>query len=81
MSPGYGRWDVAQQKLLFRVCPGDPVGVSLNAACFMTPVKSISLIAAAGARARVDHYFSQCARCWMPDCAYRRRPARQTVHR
>ncbi len=80
MSPGYGRWDVAQQKLLFRVCPGDPVGVSLNAACFMTPVKSISLIAAAGARARVDHYFSQCARCWMPDCAYRRRPARQTVH-
>jgi len=43
-------------------------------------VKSISLIAAAGARARVDHYFSQCARCWMPECAYRRRPARQTVH-
>ncbi|PYN24112.1 MAG: hypothetical protein DMD99_12085 [Candidatus Rokuibacteriota bacterium] len=80
VSPGYGRWDVAQQRRLFDVCPGDAIGVSLNEACFMTPVKSISLIAAAGAGAKVDHYFSQCARCWMPDCAYRRKPARTTVH-
>ena len=80
VSPGYGRWDVAQQRRLFDVCPGDAIGVSLNEACFMTPVKSISLIAAAGAGAKVDHYFSQCARCWMPDCAYRRTPARTTVH-
>jgi hypothetical protein len=81
VSPGYGSWDVAQQRVLFDVCPGDAIGVSLNEACFMTPVKSISLLAAAGAGARVDHYFSQCARCWMRDCAYRRVPARRTVHR
>ena len=81
VSPGYGRWDVRQQKSLFGMCPGDAIGVSLNEACFMSPVKSISLLAAAGARAKVDHYFSQCARCWMPDCAYRRMPARKTVHR
>jgi len=80
VSPGYGRWDVAQQRRLFDVCPGDAIGVSLNEACFMTPVKSISLIAAAGAGAKVDDCFSQCARCWMPDCAYRRTPARTTVH-
>jgi len=43
--------------------------------------KSISLLVGAGVRARVDHYFSQCARCWMRDCAYRRAPARRTVHR
>jgi hypothetical protein len=81
ISPGYGTWDVSDQRLLFRLCPGSAVGVSLNEACFMTPVKSISLLVGAGPAARVDHYFSQCARCWMPDCAYRRVPARRTVHR
>jgi cobalamin-dependent methionine synthase I len=81
VSPGYGRWEVTEQWALFGVCPGDAIGVTLNEACFMTPVKSISLLAAAGAEARVDHYFNQCARCWMPACAYRRAPARTTVHR
>jgi hypothetical protein len=81
ISPGYGDWDVAQQRELFRLCPADAIAVGLNAACFMTPVKSISLLAGAGPAARVDHYFSQCARCWMRDCAYRRVPAGHTVHR
>jgi len=47
----------------------------------MTPTKSISLLVGAGRAARVDDYFSQCARCWMRDCAYRRAPAPRTVHR
>ena len=81
ISPGCGGWDVLQQTALFRLCAGDAIGVTLNEACFMTPVKSISLLAGAGPAARVDHYFSQCARCWMRDCAYRRVPARTTVHR
>ena len=81
ISPGYGAWDVAQQRELFRLCPAEAIGVHLNASCFMTPVKSISLLAGAGVAARVDHYFSQCARCWMRDCAYRRVPAQKTVHR
>lgn len=81
ISPGYADWDVAEQARLFRLCAGTPAGVSLNAACVMTPGKSISLLAGAGVAARVDHYFSQCARCWMRDCAYRRAPARRTVHR
>ena len=81
ISPGYGDWDVAEQAELFRLCGGAPAGISLNAACVMMPAKSISLLAGAGVAARVDHYFSQCARCWMRDCAYRRTPARRTVHR
>jgi hypothetical protein len=81
VSPGYGDWDVAEQRLLWRLCPGDAVGVTLNEACFMTPTKTITILVGAGARARVDDYFSQCARCWMRDCAYRRVPARVTVHR
>lgn len=81
ISPGYADWDVAEQHALFRLCPAGAIGVTLNAACFMTPGKSISLLVGAGVRARVDHYFSQCARCWMRECAYRRAPARGSVHR
>jgi cobalamin-dependent methionine synthase I len=81
ISPGYADWDVAEQHALFRLCSGAAIGVTLNAACFMTPAKSISLLVGAGTRVRVDHYFSQCARCWMRDCAYRRAPVRRSVHR
>jgi cobalamin-dependent methionine synthase I len=81
ISPGYGGWDVAEQPLLFRLVSGEPIGVRLNDACFMTPEKTITLLVGAGADARVDHYFSQCARCWMAGCAYRRVPASRTVHR
>jgi len=80
ISPGYADWDVAEQPRLFRLCPGQAAGISLNEACVMTPGKSISLLVGAGRAARVDHYFSQCARCWMRDCAYRRLPARASVH-
>jgi cobalamin-dependent methionine synthase-like protein len=79
ISPGYADWDVAEQPRLFRLCPAQAVGVALNAACVMTPGKSISLLVGAGPDARVDHYFSQCARCWLRDCAYRRAPSRSTV--
>jgi hypothetical protein len=81
ISPGYADWDVAEQPRLFRLVPTDAIDVTLNAACVMTPGKSISLLVGAGRQARVDHYFTQCARCWMRDCAYRRAPARATVHR
>jgi hypothetical protein len=79
ISPGYGAWDVRAQVALFRLCPGELIGVTLNAACFMSPQKSITFLAGAGTAARVDDYFSQCARCWMASCAYRRSPTRRTV--
>lgn len=81
ISPGYAGWDTAEQAALFRLCPGAPIGVTLNPACFMTPGKSISFLVGLGPEARVDHYFTQCRRCWMRDCAYRRAPAASTVHR
>ena len=79
ISPGYAGWDTAEQAALFRLCPGEPIGVHLNEACFMTPLKSISWLVGIGTEARVDHYFTQCRRCWMRDCAYRRAPATATV--
>jgi hypothetical protein len=47
----------------------------------MTPVKTISFLVGVGPEARVDHYFTQCRRCWMADCAFRRAPAPLTVRR
>jgi hypothetical protein len=81
VSPGYAGWDVAEQTLLFRLCSGDPVSVKLNDFCVMTPAKSVSFLVGIGPEARVDHYFTQCRRCWMKDCVYRRVPAERTVHR
>lgn len=79
ISPGYRPWDVAEQQTLFRLCPAASIGISLNDACFMTPGKSISFLVGAGSHARVDDYFSQCARCWMTACAFRRVPLRRSV--
>jgi hypothetical protein len=75
ISPGYAGWDTAEQSALWTLCPGEPIGVTLNDACFMTPVKSITFLVGIGPQVRVDHYFTQCRRCWMRDCAYRRAPA------
>lgn len=74
ISPGYAGWPVTDQRGLFTLCPGDRAGVALNPACVMTPVKSISLMVAIGPTVRVDHSVTQCRRCWMRDCAYRRAP-------
>jgi hypothetical protein len=81
ISPGYAGWDTSEQASLFRLCHGGPIGVTLNEACVMTPGKSISFLVGVGPAARVDHYFTQCRRCWMRDCAYRRAPAALTVRR
>jgi hypothetical protein len=81
ISPGYAGWDASEQASLFRLCPGGPIGVTLNEACVMTPGKSISFLVGVGPAARVDHYFTQCRRCWMRDCAYRRAPAALCVRR
>ena len=81
VSPGYAGWDTAEQRQLFTLCPGAPIGVTLNEACFMLPAKTITFLVGVGPGARVDHYFTQCRRCWMRDCAYRRAPAMTTVRR
>ena len=81
VSPGYAGWDTAEQQQLFGLCSGGPIGVTLNEACFMLPAKTITFLVGVGPEARVDHYFTQCRRCWMRDCAYRRVPAASTVRR
>jgi cobalamin-dependent methionine synthase I len=77
VSPGHRQWDLDGQRDLFRLCPGDAIGVHLNDAYFMAPEKSISLAAGAGRHVRVDTHAGKCARCGMRECTYRRTPARR----
>ena len=79
ISPGYAGWDVAEQHWLFRLCGGERAGIVLNDHALMIPLKSISLLVGIGPHASVDHYFTQCRRCWMKECAYRRAPAIASV--
>ncbi len=41
-SPGYCGWNIQEQQKLFALFPDRPCGISLNASCLMTPVKSVS---------------------------------------
>ncbi|MBN1165341.1 MAG: hypothetical protein JXB45_12230 [Candidatus Krumholzibacteriota bacterium] len=41
-SPGYGDWDVGEQKSLFALLPAGRIGVELSPSCMMIPRKSIS---------------------------------------
>lgn len=57
-SPGYCGWDVADQKKLFSLIPGDHCGVTLTESCLMHPVKSVSGFFAMG-----DELVPQPYRC------------------
>ncbi|MFQ5896756.1 MAG: hypothetical protein ACE5JN_00710 [Candidatus Methylomirabilia bacterium] len=81
VSPGYAGWEMVEQALLFHLCPGDPAGVTLSELGVMSPAKSISFLAGIGPEAHVDHYFTQCRRCWVRECAFRRAPAHRSVRR
>jgi hypothetical protein len=41
-SPGYGKWDVSEQRAIFELLPADEIGVRLTERCMMIPRKSVS---------------------------------------
>jgi hypothetical protein len=41
-SPGYESWPIEEQRYIFRVIPGEDIGVTLNESCMMIPRKSVS---------------------------------------
>lgn len=70
-SPGYGRWAIEEQRLIFDELEPGEIGVTLTERCLMTPSKSISyavplLGGDPGRRAR-----GRCERCGFEDCSYR----------
>ncbi len=41
-SPGYGQWDIREQKFVFDMLPADKIGVLLSESFMMIPRKSVS---------------------------------------
>ena len=69
-SPGYCRWDVADQHLLFSLFPPAPCGVTLTPSALMHPVKSISGVIGIGKEVTYRDY--PCALCQSLNCIYRK---------
>jgi hypothetical protein len=70
-SPGYGDWDVKEQKNLFELVPAERIGVKLTASSMMVPRKSVSFavhIAEEPARLRSE---GSCRNCRLETCPYR----------
>jgi len=73
-SPGYGRWPVSEQPLIFDLLRPAETGVELNASHVMTPTKSISFALPLQGGELVRGPKGRCARCGMKDCEYRVSP-------
>ena len=70
-SPGYGRWLVSEQPLIFDLLQPAEAGVELNASHVMNPAKSISFALPLQGGELVRGPRGRCARCGMKDCEYR----------
>lgn len=72
-SPGYCGWDITGQKKLFRFLKPIQIGITINASCLMTPIKSVSGVLVAGEK---DIHifpigFSYCDLCTTQSCQER----------
>lgn len=72
LSPGYGKWDLREQRALFALLPGEKIGVRLNENCMMIPRKSVSFCVAMGQGLGSGRGIDPCRYCGMEGCQYRR---------
>ncbi len=68
-SPGYCKWSVSEQHLLFSLLPDGFCGVTLSESALMSPIKSVSGVIGVGREVRRRKYI--CDRCGVKDCTYR----------
>ncbi len=70
-SPGYGKWNLSDQEVLFQLCDAGRIGVHLNKQYMMIPRKSVSFCVGIG-RGLVSYtMMNRCRRCNMKQCQYR----------
>ncbi|MFQ5826162.1 MAG: hypothetical protein ACE5IA_02285 [Dehalococcoidia bacterium] len=75
LSPGYGRWDLRDQRIIFDLLSGKGIGVHLNERCMMIPRKSISFCLGLGENMDVRERSDPCRYCTLEHCPYRRTTA------
>jgi hypothetical protein len=68
-SPGYCKWNVAEQHILFDMFPKNSTSVILTDSALMDPIKSVSGIIGIGANVEKREY--QCKACTEDKCLYR----------
>jgi hypothetical protein len=86
-SPGYCGWHVTGQKKLFTLLNPEQIGISLNASCLMSPIKSVSGVLVVG-QPQIHHFennFDFCFDCATRECRSRIaslfHPSRTNDHR
>ena len=71
-SPGYGGWDVAEQRWVLPALDGESLGVSLTEGCMMVPRKSITFAVNVGENPAEMRNDNACDGCELINCKYRR---------
>ncbi|MBU4510359.1 hypothetical protein KJ830_04840 [bacterium] len=72
-SPGYGDWDISQQKDIFKIIPTNKIGVSLTESCMILPRKSLSWIIGIGKGVVISSKERDaCKICKLKNCRYRK---------
>jgi len=72
VSPGYGRWKIEEQKIIFGLLPADSIGVTLTRSFMMIPRKSVSFAVRLMRERPHGEPVSPCALCGREDCEFRR---------
>lgn len=69
-SPGYGDWNLAEQRLLFPVLDcAKRIGLTLTEGCMMAPSKSVTAVI--GLSTDVKCVWNKCMTCGNVNCPYR----------
>ena len=69
-SPGYGDWDLAEQRLIFPVLNcAKLIGLTLTEGCMMAPSKSVTAVI--GLSEYVQCVWNKCMTCGNINCPYR----------
>lgn len=71
-SPGYCDWSVEEQRKIVKMTGASRIGIKLTESFMMSPKKSITAVMGIGPIGLFKSNSSQCSRCGMKDCGYRR---------
>ena len=69
-SPGYGDWQLSEQKMFFQLLNCQSIGLTLTESCMMVPVKSVTAIV--GLSDVEGRPWSRCEICGLDNCVYRK---------
>jgi len=71
-SPGYGGWDLSEQRWILPVLDAQGLGVTLTEGCMMVPRKSVTFAVNVGKNPAEMRHDNACDGCELINCEYRR---------